>query len=455
MKVGSMFATGRVPVVDGNPSSSARAGELAHGLYPHQIEGLAFLLGRRRSILADDMGLGKTRQSVLSIVEAEPVGPYLVVCPASIKHNWEREIHMVLPRAETAIVGPDDPPAVGYGGWVIINYDNLKKHINLLGTHPWTAFVFDEAHYLKNHRTVRSFLAFSKRYCDGQRNDYGHWVSAGSSNMEELAVQLHGIMLRRTKDEVLDLPPKLRTWIDVDIHELVREKLNEAVRSFLGSPTEEPERDQRGRRRGIGQLSSARRTLAAVKAKQTCEFLDGVVDQGEKVLVFSAFVNPIQRFSKHFGEQAVTITGETPVGQRQGLVDRFQTDDSVRVYVGQIHAGGTGVNLTAARQVVFNDLDWVPANHWQAEDRAYRIGQTGTVNVTYMVARGTIEEFVRTVLETKARIVDDLVEGKALGADITCDCKGFSYRGACNHSRTLKDTLVSGERLPDEYEKVE
>ncbi len=382
-------------MVDGNPSSSARAGELAQGLFLHQIEGLAFLLGRRRSILADDMGLGKTRQSVLSIVEAEPEGPYLVVCPASIKHNWEREIHMVLPRAETAIVGPDDPPAAGYRGWVIINYDILKKHIDVLGTHPWTAFVFDEAHYLKNHRTVRSrlstqlvteaagdpvvhvltgtpltnrprdlfpllqlvrhslgrsFLAFSKRYCDGQRNDYGHWVSAGSSNIEELAVQLHGIMLRRTKDEVLDLPPKLRTWIDVDIHERAREKLNEAVRSFLGSPTEESERDQRGRRRGIGQLSSARRTLAAVKAKQTCEFLDGVVDQGEKVLVFSAFVNPIRRFRKHFGEQAVTITGETPVGQRQGLVDRFQTDNSVRVYVGQIHAGGTGVNLTAARR---------------------------------------------------------------------------------------------------------
>ena len=137
--------------------------------------------------------------------------------------------------------------------------------------------------------------------------------------------------------------------------------------------------------------------------------------------MFSSFVNPIQRFRKHFGEQAMTITGETPVGQRQGLVDRFQTDDSVRVYVGQIHAGGTGVNLTAARQVVFNDLDWVPANHWQAEDRAYRIGQTGTVNVTYMVVRGTIEEFVRTVLETKARIVDDLVEGKALGADLDSD----------------------------------
>ena len=358
-----------------------------------------------------------------------------MVCPASIKHNWEREIHMVLPQAETAIVGPGEPPAVGYAGWVIVNYDILKKHFDLLGTHSWAAFVFDEAHYLKNHRTVRSplstqlvnhslgrsLLAFSKRHCDGQRNDYEYWVSAGSSNIEELAVQLHGIMLRRTKDEVLDLPPKLRTWIDIDIHERAREKLNEAVRVFLGSPTEELERDRRGRRPGIGRLASARRTLAAVKAKQTCEFLDGVVAQGEKVLAFSAFINPIERFTKHFGEQAVTVTGETPVAQRQALVDRFQNDDSVCVYVGQIHAGGTGVNLTAARKVVFNDLDWVPANHWQAEGRAYRIGQTRTVNVTYMVVRGTIEEFVRTVLETKARIVDDLIEGKALSADLDSD----------------------------------
>ena len=118
-------------------SPPTRAAQLAQGLYAHQIEGLAFLLGRRRSILADDMGLGKTRQSVVSIVEAEPAGPYLVVCPASIKHNWEREIHMVLPQAPTAIVGPADPPAVGYSGWVIINYDILKRHFDVLCGHPW------------------------------------------------------------------------------------------------------------------------------------------------------------------------------------------------------------------------------------------------------------------------------------------------------------------------------
>ena len=261
--------------------------------------------------------------------------------------------------------------------------------------------------------------------------------------------------------------------------------------------------------------------------------------------------------ARHFGEGAVVVSGEVAVSKRQDLVDRFQEDDDVRVYVGQILAGGMGVNLTAATQVIFNDLDWVPTNHFQAEDRAHRIGQTGTVNVTYMVARGTIEEFVRTVLETKASLVDDIVEGRALapdldtdvmgelkrmlkalghhmesvsadqnapelleslrqastaylaeqagrfnagirtaltpiseeaiavlagvlkgpqrqlfrapssheagrfyhlevaGGDVTCDCKGFSYRGACTHVRELKNSLVAAAPLPPGFERSE
>jgi SWI/SNF-related matrix-associated actin-dependent regulator of chromatin subfamily A-like protein 1 len=572
---------------------------LAQGLFPHQVEGLAFLLGRRRSILADDMGLGKTRQSVLALTHAEPEGPWLVVCPASVKYNWEREIHLVLPDVPVHIIGSMPPPEPEYRGWVIINYDLLKREFDALLSFGWRGLVFDEAHYLKNHTSQRSklatrlvaetaaepivhaltgtpltnrprdlfpllqlvdhslgrsFFAFARRYCAAEKNDYGHWVTSGASNLEELAVQLHGIMLRRRKEEVLDLPPKVRSWINVDIPEKARDALNDAVRSFLGDDATDPERDHRGRRTGIGQLSSARRKLAAVKGKLTQEYVQGAVDQGEKVLVFSAFQNPITRFVRHFGAAAVAITGETPVEDRQALVDRFQNDDDVRVYIGQIHAGGTGVNLTAARLVVFNDLDWVPANHWQAEDRAYRIGQTATVNVTYMVAGGTIEEFVRTVLESKARIVDDLVEGRSLGtdldtdvlgelrrmlkrlqgrfeslrhgdideaeladllrsaraeyvaeqagqsgtdvrqalvpvsesairalasvlsgprravyqitssrdesvcytvevvgADVTCDCRGFHYRGACAHARDLKEALVAGQDAPQAY----
>ena len=240
--------------------------KLADGLYPHQVEGVAFLLGRRRSILADDMGLGKTRQSIVALRHAEPKGPYLVVCPASVKLNWQREIAMVDPAVECRILGGkgDVPLPSDFAGWVIINYDLLGKRLEELKRLPWCGLVFDEAHYLKNHQSQRSraarslalvdghdrpvvhaltgtpltnrprdlfpllqlarhslgksFLSFAKRYCDATHNGFG-WVTDGASNLDELTVQLHGIMLRRRKDEVLDLPPKIRTWVDVEVPE--------------------------------------------------------------------------------------------------------------------------------------------------------------------------------------------------------------------------------------------
>jgi SWI/SNF-related matrix-associated actin-dependent regulator 1 of chromatin subfamily A len=581
--------------------SLVQARQVSEGLYPHQVEGLAFLLGRKRSILADDMGLGKTRQSILALTHADHGGPYLVICPASVKLNWQREIAMVLPEAKTHIVGPAPPPEPGFGGWVILNYDILGKHLEALLTHNWVGIAFDEAHYLKNHRSQRSrfartlvdrtvgdpvvhaltgtpltnrprdlfpllqlvdhplgrsFMSFSRRYCDGGRNDYGHWVADGASHVDELSVQLHGTMLRRHKDDVLDLPPKVRTWIDVELPERTRDALNRDVMQFL-DPRIEPQRTERGFRKGMGRLMSTRKTVGLAKSRYTKEYVEGAIEQGEKILVFSGFPNVLERLEKHFGAASVLLTGEVPVPQRQGIVDRFQNDESVRVYLGQIHAGGTGVNLTAARQVVFNDLDWTPANHWQAEDRAYRIGQTGSVNVTYMIARGTVEEFVRGVFDRKSRIVDDVVDGRSLGgsmdadvmdelrqilqaldtdfarlrsqdtspeqmmtslraattrylqdaagnlsqqarrvlapiseaaiqaladvltgpdqttvrvtssrdakihytvdvlgADVTCDCKGFTYRGACTHARKVKAAIVDKLPLPEGYEKV-
>ena len=98
--------------------------KIASGLFPHQVEGIAFLMGRRRAILADDMGLGKTRQAVVAATHLEPVGPYLVVCPASVKQNWVREIEAVEPDAETAIVGPASPPATDWAGWVRISLNS-------------------------------------------------------------------------------------------------------------------------------------------------------------------------------------------------------------------------------------------------------------------------------------------------------------------------------------------
>jgi SWI/SNF-related matrix-associated actin-dependent regulator 1 of chromatin subfamily A len=458
------------PSADVKAEALARAERLAAGLFPHQVTGVAFLLGRRRAILADDMGLGKTRQSIVALTEAAPVGPWLVVCPASVKRNWVREILMARPDDTVHVVGPADPPDPGYTGWVVINYDLLKRVDALLEDLPWTGMVFDEAHYLKNYKSQRSkiscalvasapnavlhaltgtpltnrprdlfpllqlvghpmgrsFLTFAKRYCDATHNGFG-WVTDGASNLGELRTQLHGVMLRRTKDETLDLPPKLRTWLTVEVKEGTAKKETRRVLETLiagnlaraAAKAGAKQGEAAAKRRAAGQdhirlladLTVARELIANAKTANTIEFVEGIVAQGEKVVVFSAFDGPVQRIAKHFGESAVLLTGKTPSGKRQALVDRFQNEESVRVFVANIIAGGIGINLTAARQVVFNDLDWVPANHWQAEDRAYRIGQTSTVNVTYFTATGTVDEFVSHALGIKAGLIEAVVEG--------------------------------------------
>ena len=432
------------------------AATLAQGLFPHQIEGVAFLLGRKRAILADDMGLGKTRQAIVALRHVAPDGPYLVVCPASVKRNWSREIHLAASDAATHIVerGSELPTQPE---WVIVNYDILSKHMETLGRVPWAGIVFDEAHYLKNHTSARSrlarqladragaqsarrpavylltgtpltnrprdlfvllqlvghslgrsFLGFAKRYCAAERNDYG-WQTRGASNIEELTVQLHGVMLRRSKDQVLALPPKLRTWLSVPVPKGTGVgDMRKVVELLIGEQDLAPGStiDQRRLRgRLLHAVTRARQRLAAVKVDATIDFVTGAVEQGEKVIVFSCFEEPMDKLAAAFGPSAVVLTGKTPADKRQALVDRFQNDDSVRVFLANIIAGGIGTNLTAATQVVFNDLDWVPANHWQAEDRAYRIGQTRTVNVTYMVAADTIDDFVQGVLEKKAALV--------------------------------------------------
>ena len=437
---------------------------LADGLFAHQIDGVAFLLGRRRAILADDMGLGKTRQSIVSLRHLTPGGRRLVVCPASVKRNWAREIAVVAPDSTIQVVEGAAPPSPD-AEWVVMNYDIVGRHVDQLLRVPWAALVFDEAHYLKNHTSARSklarqltaaaaaangtlavqlltgtpltsrprdlfvllqlaahplgrsFLAFAKRYCAAEKGEYG-WKTGGASNIEELTVQLHGVMLRRSKDDVLSLPPKLRTWLPVDVASGTGTRAIKKVFELLAGKDVRPAplRDVELRRRGklLAFLVEARQALASAKTAATLDFVKGAIDQGEKVIVFSCFDAPVRTLARELGSAALVVTGKTPAALRQPTVDRFQSDPDVRVLVANIVAGGTGLNLTAATQVVFNDLDWLPTNHWQAEDRAYRIGQTRTVNVTYFVARDTIDDFVQAVLETKAALVNAIVDGDAL-----------------------------------------
>ena len=421
-----------------------------YSLYPHQAAGVQFLARHGRAILADDMGLGKTRQAIVALNEAAPSGAVLVICPASLKLNWEREIRMVDAAAAVEVIGVPGHEA-GNARWVVVNYDMLARHGERLRAIPWAGVIIDEAHFIKNasqrtsqvlkiigvadskrdepggprlvflltgtpmpnrprdlfnllravgHPSARSFLSFARQYCGAYRNDYG-WVTDGASNIPELNLLLKEVMLRRKKDDVLDLPPKIRSWVPVQTEGASALKAyGDFVSWFQASDPSRPNDTE-----FLARITRLRLALHKAKHAACAERIRDVLVTGQKLIVFTSYTEGITRHKKTLGDKAVTVTGADNAKQRMAATDAFQTDPNVQVALCNLIAGGVGLNLTAATHVIFQDLDWVPANHLQAEDRCYRIGQTRQVTVEYLIADGTLDGYIAELLEAKLKLV--------------------------------------------------
>ncbi|MBM4135193.1 MAG: DEAD/DEAH box helicase [Nitrospira sp.] len=358
-------------------------------LYPYQADGVAFLVSKKRTILGDDMGLGKTRQAIVAMESAVPEGPVLIVCPASLKLNWRREILLVDREARVEVIG-FDKTATADPRWVIVNYDILRKHAERLHGIAWSGIILDEAHFIKNnsqrtsnclkllgvsdaarapllgpdyvflltgtpltnrprdlfnllrcvgHPAARSFLSFAKQYCDAYKNDYG-WVTTGASNLDELNLLMKEVMLRRTKDEVLDLPPKVRSWIPVDISDSKAAlKANETFLDWYAQTDPQKPNDTEF----LAKLTKLRVALHKAKHKAVGERIRDVIEAGQKVVVFTCFNEGVEKHKAQFKDAAVAITGSCSAQQRIEAVDRFQSDASVKLAICNIIAGGAPV----------------------------------------------------------------------------------------------------------------
>lgn len=428
--------------------------QLQNGLYPHQVDGIKFLTQHGRAILADDMGLGKSRQAVIAMNQAAPTGVVLVICPASLKLNWEREIHLVRANDAVEVIGVQGYE-VGKPRWVVVNYDQLAKNAERLRTIRWSGVIIDEAHFIKNasqrtsqvlkiigvsdnkkesvegprlvflltgtpmpnrprdlfnllravgHPSARSFLSFAKRYCGAYKNDFG-WVTEGASNIGELNLLLREVMLRRKKDDVLDLPPKIRSWVPVQIESASAWKSYEEFLGWLESADPAKPNDTEF----LARITKLRVALHKAKHAACAERIKDVLATGQKVVVFTCFSEGITRHKKALGSKAVTITGSDNAKQRMAAMDAYQQDPDVKVALCNLIAGGVGLNMTAGTHVIFQDLDWVPANHLQAEDRCYRIGQKERVTVEYLMADGTLDGYIAQLLETKLKLAQVVV----------------------------------------------
>ena len=417
----------------------------------HQQVAIEKLAGSKRFILADDMGLGKTTSTIIAALETG-AKKILIVCPASLKINWQREIANYTDRSVFIAEGKKFSTEDDF---VIVNYDILKnfhdsdpkkKDESLLLKSGFDLVILDEAHMISNvqaQRTkiINSFVkkvdkvwlltgtpmtsrpmnyynllniiespvaqnwkAYAIRYCQGFQFTAGKrkvWNVSGASNLEELRDRTSKQILRRLKEDVLDLPDKIITPVYLRLKSKEYEDLmGEYFDWYDKNPDESSSLTVQ-----FSKLMKVRKVIANEKTKQTIEFAENIIDQGKKVIIFTNFTDTLQTIYQHFGKQAVYLDGSCSNAMRQQAVDQFQNDDKIKVFVGNLKAAGVGLTLTSAEAVIMNDLSFVPAEHAQAEDRAYRYGQKSNVLVYYPLFENTIEGVIYDILNKKKEII--------------------------------------------------
>ena len=411
---------------------------------PFQKAGIAYASRRKNTLIGDEMGLGKTIQAIGTINVTNP-STVLVVCPASLKLNWKNEMGkwLVSERAIDVVNGggekiPENPDVV------IINYDVLTKHAKALKSRTWGMVIMDEVHKIKNPKAKRTvvavsikaerkvlltgtpitnrpielqpiagyldpesfgnFFAFAKKYAGAYKGHFG-WDFSGSSNLDELQRRLRqSFMVRRKKADVLkDLPSKVRQVIVLPSKsygdELSREfdALDQAVEETTYGEV------------SFERMSAVRHEMALAKVN---DIVDHLADLDHQVVVMAHHKDVVQGIKdglEAHGRKVVTLTGDCNQDARQEAVDTFQAGDA-DVFLGTIGAAGVGITLTRASHVVFAELDWVPGNMSQAEDRCHRIGQQDSVLVQHLVVDGSIDARMAEVIVDKQKILDKALD---------------------------------------------
>jgi len=419
----------------------------------HQKEAIECLVGSKRFILADDMGLGKTTSTIIAALETG-IKKVLIICPASLKINWQREIENYTDRSVYIAEGKNFSIEHDF---VIVNYDILKnfydikdKENSLITKGNFDLIIIDEAHYIQNGQAQRTklvnsfsknakrlwlltgtpmtsrpmnyfnllnliespvaqnWMAYAIRYCQGYQFNAGKrkvWNVTGASNLEELRDRTSRQVLRRLKTDVLDLPDKIIS----PVYLRLKSKLYEGLMGEYYDWYENKQEESSSLTVQFSKLMKVRQVIADEKINNTIELAENIIEQDKKVIIFTNFTDSLNKIADHFGKQAVRLDGSTSKRQRQYAGDQFQENDKIKVFVGNLKAAGVGLTLTAAEAVIMNDLSFVPSDHSQAEDRAYRYGQKSNVSIYYPIFENTIEGAIYDILIKKKNIFETVM----------------------------------------------
>jgi SWI/SNF-related matrix-associated actin-dependent regulator 1 of chromatin subfamily A len=419
-------------------------------LRPFQRAGVAYALDARRTFLADEQGLGKTVQA-LATLEADDAFPAVVVCPASLKLNWKREIERWLPHRSVTVVSGTGSVADA-AEITVINYDIVHAHRARLSLRRPAALVLDESHYVKNPRAKRTQAV--RRLAESLGPDALRLALTGTPVMnhaEELIPQLRVLgrledfgsgarfarrfqgvgaeerihwhlrrrcFVRRLKADVLpQLPAKRQVVVPVALEN--EREYRQAQRDVVAWLREQPldlgELEARVaaalRAERLAQLNVLKRLAARGKTGPALAWIDDFLASDEPLVVFCGHREVQDLLVERFPD-ALHLLGRDSVEHREAAVQAFQEPDGPQLIVCATRVGAQGITLTRASNVAFLDLEWTPAMHDQAEDRCHRIGQHDAVTAWYLLAAETIDETMIELIARKRGIVGAVTDGR-------------------------------------------
>jgi SNF2 family DNA or RNA helicase len=426
-------------------------------LFPFQQKGVAFIEARQgNALIADEMGLGKTVQALAWLQLHPELRPVVIVVPASLKLNWKREAERWMSKPDVQVLSGTDSSQPIVAKILIINYDVLDSWVDKLKVFSPKVMITDECHYYKNNQAKRTkavkklgkavdhvialsgtpivnrpveaynalklidetvvpnFWTYAQKYCGARHNGYG-WDFSGATNTEELHEKLvNTIMIRRKKSEVLkDLPEKLRAFVPMELNN--RDTYRNAEVDFINFVRQykgQAAANRASNAQALAEIEGLKQLAVKGKMNQAIDWIENFLEVDGKLVVFAIHKFVIDMLMERFGNVAVKIDGSVSGVNRDQAVQRFQTDDATRLFVGNIRAAGVGLTLTAANNVVFLELPWTPGELTQAEDRCHRIGQQGNVTINFLLAENTIEEKIARLIDNKQRVLDSVLDGK-------------------------------------------
>ena len=430
-------------------------------LFKHQKKTLAESIHNKTNLWALEMGLGKTltAASLSAITQAKRT---VIICPTLVKWNWFEDMTRYWgynPMYWSIIDAKKSKSIRAFQEkFVVLNFEQVHKNLDYLLSDVVSHIVIDESHAYKNLNSGRSkalielikgsndprltFLTGtpitnrvndlysylklarhplglrSQKYFEDQ---YTIKVGArggkiiGAKNLDDLKGKIDNFMIRLRSEDCLDLPPMMITNYFFEADELTEEyskeleNLREKKKRYDLLHEAEKHKMNTEIKNNIHTLN---RLVSTSKVTNISKLIDSLVEEGEKVVVFCSYKDPINELEKIYKKSCVKIDGSVVAHTRQELINRFKEKDDCTVFLGNMSAAGIGINLVNAKHVIMMNFPFTPDKIEQAQKRLHRPGQTSTVNVYYTIAKGTIDEHIFNLMSEKSDDINKVIDGE-------------------------------------------